>query len=91
MIADNCTDRTKEKAELAGNEFDFNVKVLVTENNNQRKVGALNTAWKKIYGDTLDLYNTTMTKYQQLYKESSKAILGMDADSRLAPQALIHL
>lgn len=91
VIADNCTDRTKEKAELAGDEFDLNVKVLVTEGNKQRKVGALNTAWKKIYGDTLDLYNTTLTKYQQLYKESIKAILGMDADSRLAPKALINL
>lgn len=91
VIADNCTDRTKERAEQAAKDFNLNVKVLITENNKQRKVGALNTAWKRIYGDTLDLYSKTLTAYQQLYKESIKAILGMDADSRLAPQALINL
>ncbi|MEE6132131.1 glycosyltransferase family 2 protein [Priestia flexa] len=91
VIADNCTDRTKERAEQAAKDFNLNVKVLITENNKQRKVGALNTAWKRIYGDTLDLYSKTLTTYQQLYKESIKAILGMDADSRLAPQALINL
>ncbi|WP_413377328.1 glycosyltransferase family 2 protein [Alkalihalobacillus sp. 1P02AB] len=91
VIADNCSDQTVTKAKEAGEEFNLNLTVVKTENNKQRKVGALNTAWKRIYGDHLDLYNLPLTPYQQKYKESVKAILGMDADSRLAPNALIHL
>jgi poly-beta-1,6-N-acetyl-D-glucosamine synthase len=91
VIADNCTDRTAEKAEEAGAEFNLRLLVLTTQNNKQRKVGALNAAWKSIYGDTLDLYNKQLTPYQEMYKQSVKGILGMDADSRLAPNALIHL
>nr|WP_329602914.1 glycosyltransferase family 2 protein [Terrilactibacillus tamarindi] len=91
VIADNCTDRTKEIAELAGMEFGLNLEVIVTKNNKQRKVGALNSAWKGIYGDILDLYNTELTEYQMMYQQSVKAILGMDADSRLAPGALAYL
>lgn len=91
VIADNCTDRTAEKAEEVGEEYNLRLIVLTTNNNKQRKVGALNTAWKHIYGDTLDLYNKQLTPYEEMYKQSIKAILGMDADSRLAPNALIHL
>ncbi|MGV2621101.1 UNVERIFIED_CONTAM: glycosyltransferase family 2 protein [Halobacillus marinus] len=91
VIADNCTDRTEEIALLAGEEFNLNLKVLTTENNKQRKVGALNSAWKSIYGDPLDLYNKKPTIYEEYYKSSVKAILGMDADSRLAPDALAEL
>jgi biofilm PGA synthesis N-glycosyltransferase PgaC len=91
VIADNCTDRTEEVALAAGEQFGLRVTVLVTENNKLRKVGALNTAWKSIYGDILNLYNKELTPYQEMYKLSIKAILGMDADSRLAPNALKHL
>lgn len=91
VIADNCTDRTEEKALEAGEEFHLNLKVLVTENNKLRKVGALNTAWKYLYGDVLDLYDKKLTPFQEFYKQSIKAILGMDADSRLAPNALTYL
>jgi cellulose synthase/poly-beta-1,6-N-acetylglucosamine synthase-like glycosyltransferase len=91
VIADNCTDQTEELALLAGEEFHLNLKVLVTENNKLRKVGALNAAWKNIYGDVMDIYEKELTPYQELYKQSVKAILGMDADSRLAPNALKHL
>lgn len=51
VIADNCTDRTEENALKAAKEYKLNVIVLKTKNNKQRKVGALNTAWKYIYGD----------------------------------------
>ncbi|RWZ58942.1 glycosyltransferase family 2 protein [Halobacillus fulvus] len=91
VIADNCTDRTEEVALAAGEEFNLRLKVLTTENNKQRKVGALNSAWKSIYGDPLDLYNKKLTIFQEYYKGSVKAILGMDADSRLAPDALAQL
>ncbi|WP_396897462.1 glycosyltransferase family 2 protein [Niallia endozanthoxylica] len=91
VIADNCTDRTEEVALEAGEEFNLRLKVLKTQNNRQRKVGALNSAWKSIYGDPLDLYDKKLTKYQEYYKHSVKAILGMDADSRLAPDALCQL
>jgi cellulose synthase/poly-beta-1,6-N-acetylglucosamine synthase-like glycosyltransferase len=91
VVADNCTDRTEEKAQDAGNEFHLNVEVLTTENNKQRKVGALNAAWKTIYGDNLDIYFRRLTSHQEIYKQSVKAILGMDADSRLAPNALTYM
>lgn len=91
VVADNCTDQTEEIAKQAGEEFKLNLKVLTTKNNKLRKVGALNTAWKYVYGDILDLYDKKLTLYQQFYKKSVKAILGMDADSRLAPNALVHL
>lgn len=91
VIADNCTDQTDEKAISAGEEFNLNVEVLTTVNNKQRKVGALNTGWKNIYGDQLDIFFNKLSPYQELYKQSVKAILGMDADSRLAPDALKHM
>lgn len=91
VIADNCTDQTEETALEAGEEFNLRLKVISTKNNKQRKVGALNTAWKSIYGDLLDLYNKELSELQEHYKNSVKAILGMDADSRLAPDALLHL
>lgn len=91
VIADNCTDRTEEIALEAGEEFRLKLKVLTTENNKHRKVGALNAAWKSIYGDPLDLYDKKLTLFQEYYKQSIKAVLGMDADSRLAPDALTQL
>lgn len=91
VIADNCKDRTEEVALAAGQEFNLRLKVLNTRNNKQRKVGALNTAWKSIYGDPLDLYDKKLTVPEEYYKHSIKAILGMDADSRLAPNALSEL
>ncbi|HWK22821.1 MAG TPA: glycosyltransferase family 2 protein [Ureibacillus sp.] len=91
VIADNCTDNTVEKANEAGMDLNLHLNVLITKNNKQRKVGALNTAWKTIYGDSLDIYFKSLSPYQELYKDSIKAILGMDADSRLAPNALLHL
>ncbi|WP_234396956.1 glycosyltransferase family 2 protein [Bacillus massiliglaciei] len=91
VVADNCTDRTEEAALAAGEEFGLKLKVLTTENNKHRKVGALNAAWKSIYGDPLDLYDKKPTIYQEYYKHSVKAVLGMDADSRLAPDALTSL
>ncbi|MFP3123551.1 hypothetical protein OH784_12480 [Ectobacillus funiculus] len=51
----------------------------------------MNAAWKRVYGDPLDLYDKRLTQFQEYYKQSVKAILGMDADSRLAPRALLHL
>lgn len=91
VIADNCTDRTEENALKAAKEYKLNVIVLKTKNNKQRKVGALNTAWKYIYGDPLAIYEKEEDLYQILYQKSIKAILGMDADSRLAPGALAAL
>jgi len=91
VVADNCTDRTEEKAIESGKEFNLNLTVLTTENNKLRKVGALNQGWKYIYGDVMDLYDRKISSYQLLYQKSVKAILGMDADSRLAPGALKHL
>lgn len=91
VIADNCSDRTEEIALEAGEEFNLRLKVLTTKNNKQRKVGALNAAWKSIYGDPLDLYDKKLTIFQEYYKSSVKAILGMDADSRLAPDSLFQL
>ncbi|ALC82621.1 MULTISPECIES: glycosyltransferase family 2 protein [Bacillus] len=91
VIADNCTDRTEELAKAFGKEYKTNVNVIKTVNNKQRKVGALNTIWKQIYGDMLDIHYTEMTEYQQVYQRSVKAILGMDADSRLAPNALKYM
>ncbi|WP_374702507.1 glycosyltransferase family 2 protein [Bacillus sp. M6-12] len=91
VIADNCSDRTEEVALEAGQEFNLRLKVLTTKNNKQRKVGALNSAWKSIYGDPLDLYDKKLTVFEEYYKHSVKAILGMDADSRLAPDALFQL
>lgn len=91
VVADNCTDRTEEIALDAAEEFNLRLTVLTTINNKQRKVGALNTAWKSIYGDPLDLYDKKQTVYEEYYKNSIKAILGMDADSRLAPGALSQL
>lgn len=91
VIADNCTDRTEEKAIKAGEEFGLNLKVIVTEGNKLRKVGALNSGWKLLYGDIMDFYHIQLTESQELYKQSIKAILGMDADSRLAPNCLKYL
>lgn len=91
VIADNCTDRTEERAQAAGEEFNLNLIILKTKNNKQRKVGALNSAWKSIYGDNLDIYFRELTTQQEIYKQSIKAILGMDADSRLAPNAILHM
>nr|WP_093274618.1 glycosyltransferase family 2 protein [Psychrobacillus sp. OK032] len=91
VIADNCTDRTEEIALEAGLEFNLRLRVLTTKNNKQRKVGALNSAWKSIYGDPLDLYDKKLNIQEEYYKHSIKAILGMDADSRLAPDALSQL
>lgn len=91
VIADNCTDRTEEKAITAGEEFNLNLKVVITENNKLRKVGALNAGWKLLYGDLLDIYNKQLTEHEELYKQSIKAVLGMDADSRLAPNCLTYL
>lgn len=91
VIADNCTDRTEEVALAAGQEFNLRLKVLTTENNKHRKVGALNSAWKSIYGDPLDLYDKKQTIFQEYYKHSVKAVLGMDADSRIAPDALTQM
>ena len=91
VIADNCTDKTVEVANQAGMDFHLHLTVLITKNNTQRKVGALNTAWKTLYGDVLDIHFKHLTPYQEIYKDSIKAILGMDADSRLAPKALLHL
>lgn len=91
VIADNCSDRTEERALDAAKEFNLNLTVITTKNNKQRKVGALNSAWKSIYGDNLDLYNKKLTQYQEFYRDSIKGILGMDADSRLAPNAIIHM
>jgi len=91
VIADNCTDRTVDKANEAGMDFNLHLTVLITKNNKQRKVGALNTAWKTLYGDILDIHFKHLSPYQEIYKDSIKAVLGMDADSRLAPNALIHL
>lgn len=91
VIADNCTDQTAAIAEEAGRELTLNLTVLKTIANKQRKVGALNVAWKSIYGDEMDLYQKPLTEKQIYYRDSIRAILGMDADSRLAPNALIHL
>ncbi|CAM3176786.1 glycosyltransferase family 2 protein [Filibacter tadaridae] len=91
VIADNCSDQTEEMALAAGAEFNLELRVLTTKNNKQRKVGALNAAWKSIYGDPLDLYDKRQTIYQEYYRNSVKAVLGMDADSRLAPGALSQL
>lgn len=91
VIADNCTDRTIERAIQAGEDLKLTVIILKTENNSQRKVGALNAAWKSLYGDPLSLYEYHVSSYQEKYNQSIKAILGMDADSRLAPGALKQL
>jgi cellulose synthase/poly-beta-1,6-N-acetylglucosamine synthase-like glycosyltransferase len=91
VIADNCTDRTEERAIAAGEEFNLSLKVIVTEGNKLRKVGALNSGWKLLYGDLLDIYNKELTESQIIYKQSIKGVLGMDADSRLAPNCLKHL
>ncbi|WP_338323659.1 glycosyltransferase family 2 protein [Halobacillus salinus] len=91
VVADNCSDQTEAIALDAGKEFNLNLRVLRTVGNKQRKVGALNAAWKSIYGDPLNLYKERPTKYQIYYQESVKGILGMDADSRLAPGALKHM
>ncbi|TQR18887.1 glycosyltransferase family 2 protein [Psychrobacillus soli] len=91
VVADNCSDRTEEIALEAGLEFNLSLRVLTTKNNKQRKVGALNSAWKSIYGDPLDLYDKKLNIQEEYYKHSIKAILGMDADSRLAPDALSQL
>ncbi len=91
VVADNCTDRTEEVALEAGEEFKLRLKVLTTKNNKHRKVGALNAAWKSIHGDPLDLYDKKLSILQEYYKNSVKAILGMDADSRLAPDALSQM
>jgi len=91
VIADNCTDRTEERAIAAGEEFNLNLKVIVTDGNKLRKVGALNSGWKLLYGDLLDIYDKELTESQIIYKQSIKGVLGMDADSRLAPNCLKHL
>lgn len=91
VIADNCNDHTIDIAEQTGNELSMNLKVVKTSDNKQRKVGALNTAWKQIYGDPMDLFQNELSNEQIYYRDSVKAILGMDADSRLAPNALLHL
>ncbi|PAF15946.1 glycosyltransferase [Niallia circulans] len=91
VIADNCTDRTAEVALHCGQELDLQMIVLKTRNNKKRKVGALNTAWKSLYGDLLDIHASNLSPYQELYNKSVKAILGMDADSRIAPGALLQL
>lgn len=91
VIADNCTDRTEQRAREAAAEFGLRVQVINTMGNKQRKVGALNAAWKMIYGDVLDIHDKGLTDVQEIYRDSVKAILGMDADSRLAPNALIQM
>ncbi|WP_255220215.1 glycosyltransferase family 2 protein [Terribacillus saccharophilus] len=91
VVADNCTDRTEEVAKENGEELGLSIEIIVTENNKQRKVGALNAVWKAIYGDNMDIYEMERTDYQIAYQRSVKGILGMDADSRLAPRALQHL
>ncbi|WP_407271261.1 glycosyltransferase family 2 protein [Radiobacillus sp. PE A8.2] len=91
VIADNCTDQTEAIAKAAGEDFGLILNVYVTKGNKQRKVGALNSAWKSIYGDALDIFYTELSEQQILYRDSIKAILGMDADSRLAPNAIQHL
>ncbi|GAA5417825.1 hypothetical protein Pryu01_02901 [Paraliobacillus ryukyuensis] len=91
VISDNCTDQTEAIAKEAGKEFNLAVQVITTKGNKQRKVGALNTGWKLVYGDMLNIYNEELTDYQKLYRDSVQAILGMDADSRLAPFALREL
>ena len=83
VIADNCTNRTEKKALEAGIEFNLELRVLTTKNDKQRKVGALNTAQKSIYGDPLDLYDKKQTITGEYYKNSIEAVLGMDTDSRL--------
>lgn len=91
VIADNCTDNTSGIALQLGQELGLNIVVLKTKNNRQRKVGALNAAWKSMYGDLLDIHDSQPSTYQKLYNKSVKAILGMDADSRLASLALLHM
>ncbi|MCM2678050.1 glycosyltransferase family 2 protein [Alkalicoccobacillus plakortidis] len=91
VIADNCTDKTEDEALKAGHDLDLRVIVIKTKGNKQRKVGALNSAWKSIYGDVMELYENKLTPFQEKYKPAVKAILGMDADSRLAPHSLLHM
>jgi len=93
VIADNCSDGTEQIAEQAGIDLRLNLLVFRTKGNRQRKVGALNAGWALIYGNKLDqeLNEVQPTDEQLAYRRSVKAVLGMDADTRLAPNAIGHL
>lgn len=63
VVADNCTDRTAEIAESAG------AIVFVSEDNSDRKAGALNQAFRRLEPQLAD----------------SDLVLVMDADTTLVP------
>ncbi|HVV26223.1 MAG TPA: glycosyltransferase family 2 protein [Candidatus Saccharimonadales bacterium] len=95
LIADNCSDGTEEVARQAGLDLGLsnNLYIFSTEGNKQRKVGALNAGWALVYGNKLDseLEDIQPGEEELAYRNSVKAVLGMDADSRLAPGAIRHL
>jgi biofilm PGA synthesis N-glycosyltransferase PgaC len=95
LIADNCSDGTAQAAEQAAIDLGLrnNLTVYETQGNKQRKVGALNHGWALVYGNKLDaeLNEVQPAKETVAYRSSVKAVLGMDADSRLAPGAVKQL
>lgn len=93
VLADNCSDGTEHVAMQAGVDLGLNLSVFKTRGNKQRKVGALNAGWALVYGNKLDeeLNEVQPTDEQISYRRSVKAVLGMDADSRLAPNAVNHM
>jgi cellulose synthase/poly-beta-1,6-N-acetylglucosamine synthase-like glycosyltransferase len=90
VVADNCNDNTEEMAVQAGRDLGLKLTVFRTQGNVERKVGAMNAVWAYIYGNQLDkeLHDIEPTEDQVSFRKSIKAVLGMDADSRLAPGAL---
>lgn len=90
VVADRCNDNTEEIAAEAGKELGLRLTVFRTQGNVERKVGAMNAVWAYIYGNQLDkeLHDIDPTEDQVAFRKSIKAVLGMDADSRLAPGAL---
>lgn len=93
VLADNCSDGTEHVALQAGIDLGLSLTVQKTEGNRQRKVGALNAGWALVYGNKInqELNEIQPTDEQVAYRRSVKAVLGMDADSRLAPNAVIHM
>jgi biofilm PGA synthesis N-glycosyltransferase PgaC len=90
VVADRCNDNTEEIAVAAGRDLGIKLTVFKTQDNVERKVGAMNAVWAYIYGNQLDreLHDIEPTDEQLAFRKSVKAVLGMDADSRLAPGAL---
>ena len=88
IVLDNCTDNTE--GVIKDNADGLNIYVMETVNNKDRKVGALNQAYRLFFGDSSEMAEP-LSDIHLRSVDKIVAYLGMDADVYLEKDAITTL